>query len=227
MKISKGCIWLKSLIRLWSWSWNCYEKKEWMPEKYHVRARKVDMKKAKLAQKKENVLAASWWWIWADVWKFTAQVSFKASRELTSLSCFSTNKVEREKKKGQSSKEKNSGDGREENAPLGKVFHCQRSLSSRDLQWKPFCPLRGELTITEQKHGGDFISISKGWMIIVPGAIWQHFPSLQLHRQPIHSCQNSLVQVQFSYHHPGYLWDSEVHNHFIIIHNLNIYHLKM
>ena len=106
MKISKGCIWLKSLIRLWSWSWNCYEKKEWMPEKYHVRARKVDMKKAKLAQKKGNVLAASWWWIWADVWKFTAQVSFKASRELTSLSCFSTNKVEREKKKEQSSREK-------------------------------------------------------------------------------------------------------------------------
>ena len=116
-------------------------------------------------------------------------------------------------KEGTIIERENSGDGREENAPLGKVFHCQRSLSSRDLQRKPFCPLRGELTITEQKHGGDFISISKGWMIIVPGAIWQHFPSLQLHRQPIHSCQNSLVQVQFSYHHPDYLWDSEVHNH--------------
>ena len=51
-------------------------------------------------------------------------------------------------KEGTIIERENSGDGREENAPLGKVFHCQRSLSSRDLQWKPFCPLRGELTIT-------------------------------------------------------------------------------
>ena len=36
------------------------------------------------------------------------------------------------------------GDGRQENAPPGKVFHCQRSLSPRDLERQPLCPLRGD-----------------------------------------------------------------------------------
>ena len=45
--------WLTDLLTRVKCRATSVAKKEWMPEKYHVRARKVDMKKAKLAQKKE------------------------------------------------------------------------------------------------------------------------------------------------------------------------------
>ena len=52
-----------------------------------------EKRKEKLGERKDVEKCLELVASWAAVWRFTTQVSFKASRELTSLSCFSTNKV--------------------------------------------------------------------------------------------------------------------------------------
>ena len=68
------------------------------------------------------------------------QVSFKASRELTSLSCFATNKVY----SPLTNTFAGPGDGRQEAASPVAVHHGQCPLQARGPQHKAVSPIRGE-----------------------------------------------------------------------------------
>ena len=119
-----------------------------MHTKYHVRAWDVDndMKKSKLAKAKENVLDPS-----KLVLDPSSRLKIYSSgvlqgKQRAHQSFLFLNKQGENKKRKRRNNDKKlfSGDGRKENAPLGKVFHCQCPIPSRDLQRKPFCPLCGE-----------------------------------------------------------------------------------
>ena len=135
--------------------------KTWMPSQL----KKVKTKKPKRWWKKEK-------WI-RSVWRFTTQVSFKASRELTSLSCFSTNKVWRKKMTVSAGDWQQwfAGDARKENAPPGKVFHCQRPLPAGNTERQPLCTLCGELLLQQLHH-------NQHDDVLTQGAFWQYFPAL-------------------------------------------------
>ena len=169
-----------------------------------------EKRKEKLGERKDVEKCLELVARWAAVRRFTTQVSFKASRELTSLSCFSTNKVNT--KKERKTKEQSS---KNQVMDERKMLHLAKSstvsvrfppeISNGNLSVLYVVSTAHNITgITQHKRGDHrhltFTSItliSKGWLMLVQGAVWQHFPSLQLHRQPIFSCQNSLVQVFF------------------------------